>query len=59
MSESSLEERFAELSEIVRSSVSMGMEPLSTTLEVAIRFETRQALPDGDPCCLRRIRVEE
>ena len=26
---------------------------------VRLRFETLQALPDGDPCCLRRLWVDE
>ncbi len=34
-------------------------ETLSDALGVKIRFETLEALPEGDPCCLRRIWVEE
>lgn len=34
-------------------------EALSEALGTTVHFETHQTMPDGDPCCLRRISVEE
>lgn len=34
------------------------IDALNETLGVDLRFETQEALPDGDSCCLRRIWAE-